>query len=318
MFIKLIVFFIFVISLNAQNVAYKSYKLFSKKRDDYINTMLFYPSLEKENFILGKHKLFISENISLNGKIKENKYPLIILSHGGLRSAPNQINWLGKSLAKEGFIVLITKNNIDKKTALYEPWLRANDMFISILDLKKSDFKSMVNFDKVYSVGFLLGATSSFILNSAKIDLDRYKKICEKNKSLDCNWYKNNQIDLNSLNKAFIEKLNYTLPIKKAIFFDMELSSLFEEKSLSNIDTRFLFINLSDNKLLDNRDFEAFYDYKKIENANVFSSFSLCTKKGEFILKGSEENKNLCFDNNDKKKIIHKKILNEIIEYLDN
>ncbi len=313
---KLIFPLIFVISLNAQNVAYKSFKVFSKERNEYISTMLFYPTLEKEEFALGKHKLFISQNVALNGKIKKDKYPLIILNHGGLRSAPNQINWLAKSLVKEGFVVLVTRSNINKKLVLYEPWLRANDIFISLLDLKLSSFKDNIDFNRVYSVGFLLGATSLLLSNSAKIDLDAYKKVCERNESLDCKWYEKNKIELNSLNRNFIEKLNYTIPIKKAIFFDVELSKLFDKKTLKNINTKFLFINLSDMKLLNNSHFQSFYNYSKIENANVFSSFSLCTQKGELILKGTRKNKNLCFDKSEERKLAHKIILNKIIEYL--
>lgn len=317
MFKKVIVFFAFVVFLNAQNVAYKSYKLFSQKRDDYINTMLFYPSLEKENFILDKHKLFISENISLNGKITKDKSPLIILSHGGLRSAPNQINWLAKSLAKEGFIVLITKSDFNKKLALYEPWLRANDTFISLLDLKENSIKENIDFDKIYSVGFLFGATSTLLINSVKIDLNLYKNICKENQSIDCKWYEENGINPNEFDFKFISNLEYTIPLKKAILFDMELPLIFDKNRLINKNKELFFINLSEMKLLDNSNFKTMYKYIKIEDANLFSSFSLCTKKGELTLKGTQENKDLCSQNNENKNIIHEKILNLIIEYFE-
>ncbi len=302
------------------SVGFSLISTFSKHRNQNINTMVFYPSLEKENFILGKHKLFIPETVALNGKVKKNKYPLILLSHGGLKSARNQINWLAKSLAKNGFIVLLTRSNFDIKQVLYEPWLRANDMLISFEKIKKnSRFKEYIDLKKVYSVGFLLGSTSSMLLSSVNLDSSSYKNQCKENQSLDCNWYKKNNIDLSSFNEVLTKKIKTKIAIKKAILFDVELSKLFHKSSILSSSTKFYFVNLSKMKLLDNSHLKSLSSlYSKINQANVFSSFSLCTKKGKILLKGSKNEPEPCFESEKSKSVIHKMIIDKILENLKN
>jgi len=313
---KMIFFLMFSVYLYAQNIGYQNYSLFSKNRDKNINAMLFYPSIEKEDFVLGKHKLFMPENVSLGGKIKKGKYPLLLLSHGGLRSSLNQINWLAKNLAKEGFIVLLTRSNLDKKFVLYEPWFRANDIYIAFEKLKNDKkFKNSIDFENINSVGFLLGASSLILSSSAKINYTSYKNQCSNSQSLDCAWYEKSSINLDSFDKKIIKDIQVSLPIKKAVLFDTEHSKIFDKNSLKSSKSDFYFINLSNMKALDNSHFNDKYKYEKIKNTNAFSSFSLCTNKGELILKGTEDNKNICFDNNSKKKVIHEIILNRILEY---
>lgn len=298
-------------------VGFTTFDVYSKHRNYDIKTMVFYPSSDKEEFVLGKHKLFLSQRLALDGALKKGKYPLIFLSHGGLRSASNQIDWLAKVLAQKGFIVLLTRSKLDKKTAFYEPWLRANDMFISFEKLKETEkFKDSIDYENINSVGFLLGATSLALSSSAKLNIESYKNQCLNTQSLDCSWYKENGIDLKSFDENFIKNIQISIPSKKAVLFDMEHSQMFDKNSLNHNIQDFYFINLSNQKVLDNSHFKDSFIYEKIKDSNVFSSFSLCTKKGMMILKGTKQNPNLCYEDKVSKEQIHKKIIDKIVGIL--
>ncbi|MGA1939288.1 hypothetical protein [Arcobacter sp. YIC-310] len=314
----LLLFFFISTALVANNkVGFTTFDVYSKHRNHDIKTMVFYPSSDKEEFILGKHKLFMSQSVALDGTLKKGKYPLIFLSHGGLRSAPNKIDWLAKVLAQKGFIVLLTRSKLDKKIAFYEPWFRANDMLISLEKLKESEkFKDSIDYENINSVGFLLGATSLALSSSAKLNIESYKNQCLNTQSLDCTWYKKNDIDLKSFDMSFIENIEVLLPSKKVVLFDMEYSKMFDKNSLKYAMSNFLFVNLSDQKVLDNSHFKDGFLYKNIKNANVFSSFSLCTKKGEIILKGTKEKPNLCSQKSIEKRDFYDIIITEILSYL--
>lgn len=314
----LLLFFFISTALLANNkVGFTTFDVYSKHRNYDIKTMVFYPSVDNEEFILGKHKLFVSQSVALDGALKKDKYPLVFLSHGGLRSASNQIDWLAKALVQKGFVVLLTKSKLDKTTAFYEPWLRANDMLISFEKLKETEkFKDSIDYENINSVGILLGATSLALSSSAKLNLESYKNQCLNTQSLDCTWYEENGIDLKSFDVEFIEDIKVSIPSKKAVLFDMEYSNMFDKNSLKNSTTSFLFINLSNQKVLDNSHFKDGFLYKNIKNANVFSSFSLCTKKGEIILKGTNEKPNLCSQKSIEKRAFHDIIITEILSYL--
>ncbi|MGA1932299.1 hypothetical protein ACH5BF_06200 [Arcobacter sp. YIC-464] len=314
----LLLFFFISTTLFANNkVGFTTFDVYSKHRNYDIKVMVFYPSLDNEDFILGKHKLFMSQSVALDGTLKKGKYPLIFLSHGGLRSASNQIDWLAKALVQKGFIVLLAKSKLDKKTAFYEPWLRANDILISFEKLKETEkFKDSIDYENINSVGFLLGATSFALSSSANLNLERYKKQCLNTQSLDCAWYKENGIDLKAFDVEFIKDIKVSIPSKKAVLFDMEYSNMFDKNSLEDSMTDFSFINLSNQKLLDNSHFKDSFTYEKIKNSNVFSSFSLCTKKGKMILKGTKENPNLCYEEKVSKELIHKNIIDTIVSIL--
>ncbi|UTJ07821.1 hypothetical protein [Arcobacter roscoffensis] len=314
----LLLFFFISTALFANNkVGFTTFDVYSKHRNSDIKTMVFYPSSDEEEFILGQHKLFVSQSLALNGALKKDKYPLIFLSHGGLRSASNQIDWLAKALAQKGFIVLLTRNKLDKKTSFYEPWLRANDIHISFEKLKETEkFKDSIDYENINSVGFLLGSTSFALSSSAKLNLESYKNQCLNTQSLDCTWYEENDIDLKSFDVEFIKDIKVSIPSKKAVLFDMEYSNMFDKNSLEDSMTDFSFINLSNQKVLDNSHFKDSFTYEKIKNSNVFSSFSLCTKKGKMILKGTKENPNLCYEEKVSKELIHQDIIDTIVSIL--
>ncbi len=314
----LLLFFFISTALLANNkVGFTTFDVYSKHRNSDIKSMVFYPSVDNEEFVLGKHKLFVSQSVALDGALKKGKYPLIFLSHGGLRSASNQIDWLAKALVQKGFIVLLTRSKLDKTTAFYEPWLRANDMHISFEKLKETEkFKNSIDYKNINSVGFLLGATSLALYSSAKLNYVEYKNQCLNTQSLDCTWFKENGIDLKSFDENFLKSIQISIPSKKAVLFDMEYSQMFDKNSLNHNIQDFYFINLSNQKVLDNSHFKDSFIYEKIKDSNVFSSFSLCTKKGKIILKGTKQNPNLCYEDKVSKEQIHKKIIDKIVGIL--
>ena len=312
---KKLIFLFFTISLNA-SVGFYTYTLDSELRKSKIQVSVFYPSDEKEEYILGEHKLFISEKLAFEKKIPNSRFPVVLLSHGGLRSSNNQINWLAKYLASNGYIVLLTKaKNLDTKSVIYEPWFRVNDMNIAYKHLnKQAFFKNHLDNKNINIVSFLLGATSSLLYVGATFDFKKYINQCRSiKKSMDCLWYEKNKISFTDFDTSLIMKVIPLANIKKLILFDTELSTLFNKKSLEGLTQNTFIINLANNiSLLDNNKLQNNIKnskYTKVLNSNVFRSFSLCSKKGKKILKGDKNNPSLCSNsNNIDKKVIHEEI----------
>ncbi len=315
----------FTISLNA-SVGLYTYTLDSELRKSKIQVSVFYPSDEKEEYILGEHKLFISEKFAFEKKILNSRFPVVLLSHGGLRSSNNQINWLAKYLASNGYIVLLTKaKNLDTKSVIYEPLFRVNDMNIAYKHLsKQAFFKNHLDDKNINIVSFLLGATSSLLYVGVTFDFKKYINQCRSiKKSMDCLWYEKNKISFTNFDTSLVKKVIPLANVKKLILFDTELSTLFNKKSLEGLTQNILIINLANNiSLLDNNKLQNNIKnskYTKVLNSNVFSSFSLCSKKGKKILKGDKNNPNLCSNsNNIDKKVIHNKIEKIVWDYLNN
>jgi len=303
-------FVFFSLSLSA-SVGFYTYTLDSELRKSKIQVSVFYPSDEKEEYILGEHKLFISEKFAFEKKILDSRFPIVLLSHGGLRSSNNQINWLAKYLASNGYIVLLTKAiSLDIKSVIYEPWFRVNDMNIAYKYLTKhAFFKNHLDNKNINIVSFLLGATSSLLYVGVTFDFKKYINQCSGiKKSIDCLWYEKNNVSFTNFDTSVVKNISTSTNIKKLILFDTELSTLFNKNSLKGLNQNTFIVNLANNTPLLQNNIEN-SKYTNILNSNVFSSFSLCSKKGKKILKGDKHNPSLCSNSNYiDKKVIHNKI----------
>jgi len=313
-------FVFFSLSLSA-SVGFYTYTLDSELRKSKIQVSVFYPSDEKEEYILGEHKLFISEKFAFEKKILDSRFPIVLLSHGGLRSSNNQINWLAKYLASNGYIVLLTKAiSLDIKSVIYEPWFRVNDMNIAYKYLTKhAFFKNHLDNKNINIVSFLLGATSSLLYVGVTFDFKKYINQCSGiKKSIDCLWYEKNNVSFTNFDTSVVKNISTSTNIKKLILFDTELSTLFNKNSLKGLNQNTFIVNLANNTPLLQNNIEN-SKYTNILNSNVFSSFALCSKKGKKILKGDKNNPSLCSNsNNIDKKVIHNKIEKIVLDYLDN
>lgn len=99
--------------------------------------------------------------------------PTVLLSHGGLRSAPDSGAWIGAALAGEGFLVaeVSAPNPAAPEAMASEIGARAADLSAA-LDALLADagWRGSVDTARVAALGFALGGTAALLTAGATLD----------------------------------------------------------------------------------------------------------------------------------------------------
>ena len=304
-------------------------KVFSEDRKKNIEIYYWYPTKKtNSDFLYGHNKIFEGTKTNLNAKIIKGKFPIILLAHGGIRSSPYHSTWIASSLAKLGFIVAVPQipkaNELKANLATNELWLRPSDLSLSLSDLEKNSIlKNSIDTNRVYGVGFFLGGTSMLSLAGANFDLDLYKTSCDnKGINIDCEWFKKNKVDLKNTEDRKLTTSMINKRIKSIVVINPELTKTLTTNSIKNlsIPVGILDIRANNHKypeldLADSIKNNPNIKISKIADSNIFSAFSICTKKGKIIFKDEQEN--ICKDSEkSKREDIHKSIINKIVYFL--
>ncbi|MBY4675202.1 alpha/beta hydrolase family protein [Marinobacterium arenosum] len=291
-------------------VGYQAREVHVADRGAAINVDIWYPTAAETPVeeILG-NKIFQGVPARKGADMAGGKYPLVLLAHGGLRSAPRMGGWISANLASRGYIVVVPHpphlTDNDAGLAVSEPWKRPNDLRSALAELVQDPaFGGHIDGDRVGVVGFFIGGTSALALAGARLDPDKYRRLCESDAlAMDCAWFEKNGVDLHRIDFA-----NFKVPIndsriKVVVAIDPELGHVFTPASLSAIETPVSIINLGGKKeinlALDSAGLAAsipMSGYRRVPEATPFSAFSLCKKRGLKILRALGEDQRLCQD----------------------
>lgn len=119
---------------------------------------------------------------------------MIVLSHGGLRSAEDSGAWLASSLAQAGLIVVEVgaPRPSSAAAAVQEIWERPRDISRAV-DTMLDDprWSGVVDTNRITVVGYALGGTAALSVAAAKLDADLYAHSCDEDGmgGPDCAWY---------------------------------------------------------------------------------------------------------------------------------
>ncbi|MGL4557997.1 MAG: alpha/beta hydrolase family protein, partial [Afipia sp.] len=106
--------------------------------------------------------------------ITQGQFPLILVSHGGLRSAEDSGAWLSSALARSGRIV-VEVNGPRPGTgaeAVNEIWRRAHQLSRALdAILSDPEWADHIDPDDVSVVGFALGGTAALEVAGAEISV---------------------------------------------------------------------------------------------------------------------------------------------------
>jgi predicted dienelactone hydrolase len=275
----------------------------------------------------GGTPVFIGDNAVFKGTpalqsapIAEGSFPVILISHGGLRAAPNLGGWIAARLASEGFIVAVPQppnSGQDASDAIHEIWLRPADLSATLTALARDPaLAGKIDGEKVGVLGFLLGGSSALAVVGARRDAQAYSRSCDPGEvGLDCGWFAKNQIDLHKIDPAQTERSNLDRRINAVVAIDPELTATFTTKSLSAISVPVTIVNLgrSDEML------PALYAesltgripgarYTMISDATHFDSFSECKPAGAAILRDEGDGEDLCGEGTRPRAEIHEQL----------
>lgn len=281
-------------------------KSFTPERNISIEMTVFYPAMpDGEMEIYGESQIFTGVNARREATPLSGKFPVLLLSHGGLRSNPVLSSWLSTYLASHGKLVVVLHppklTGENAQSAITEVWARSADISGALTSINADPIlASHIDSDKVVIVGAFLGGTSAMLATGAKLDVELYMEMCGRviAHKVDCNWFSKNAVDFQQLNKAIGSVDRKDDRIKAVVGVNPELSELFIQKSLLDIKIPTGLIVLGD---VDGgkHAFETMMsdmNVTYIGDANSNSMFNECTAKARFILDEEGEDSSICDD----------------------
>jgi predicted dienelactone hydrolase len=326
------IFIIFSLNVEAEEIKIAGLiikKVFNPEREKLVDIYYWYPAKTADaNFEFGGNKFFKGTVASLGAKISEGKFPIILLSIGGMRTSLFHSGWVASGLAIKGFVVAVPQppsaKSLKPGLAANELWLRPSDLSLSLSYLeKKSPLKDSVSTDHVYGVGFFLGGTSMLSLAGAEFDPNLYRASCKQDGvNIDCNWFRENKVDLENLPYKKLSRSMQDTRIKSIVAINPELTKTLRTNSLRRISIPISIIDIREDSdeypgfdLADSLQSNPEITISIIQNSNLFSAFSTCTPEGVAVFATKAEN--ICKDPKGiGRQEIHRLIIDNILEFI--
>lgn len=297
----------------------------SEARGRPVEVHYWYPTAETqpvEHF--GQGKLFNAVEVILDAKAAQGSFAVVLLSHGGMRSAFIHTGWIASALARRGFIVVVPKppggRELQAADAANELLLRPADLSLALTALKSIEpLSSRADMTDVSGVGFFLGGTSMLSLAGAGFDPEGYRQSCNaQGINIDCGWLSSQGVDLTTLPDDFFAQDTSDARLTNLVVINPELTPVLEPRSLESIAVPVKLISLSNDAKsplataaqLDNIQS---YSAVNIASASPFSAFSECTELGKKILQAEGEGE-LCQEPDGRSRAeIHQQLIDEIV-----
>lgn len=303
----------------ADRIGVRSMSISAPERETPIDVTLWYPAGSGgQPVLIGDSAVFVGVRAYRDAAVAEGSFPVVLLSYGGLRAAPDLDGWIASRLAAQGYVVAALRRprpvTIDVSVTPREIWLRPADLSATLTALEGDpSWTGKIDAERVAVLGMQHGGTSALALAGARIDPSAYRRSCDAGEAgLDCAWFKKNGIDLHDVDLSTAGRSNLDPRVKAAITIDPELTQVFTTESLSGISIPVDIINLGlqgvtlpalDAAELKARIPEA--SYAQIPDATRFDAFGECKAKGAAILREEGEDENLCEGGTSRRAEIH-------------
>lgn len=284
--------------------------------DRPLSLSIWYPALDPApagtSESVGANAVFVGASAARGAPVPDGPFPVVLLSHGGLRSAADTGAWLGRSLAEAGFVAVeVNGPRPDRaEDAVDEIWRRPDDLSRA-LDALLSDpaWSDRIDTDRVSVVGFALGGTAAIALAGGGMVPDAYAGACDAGAGPDCAWYRASNVSLASVADAAIEQPRRDPRIGAAVAIAPEYLDVFSTKSLSDTAAPVLVVALG-------REMPGGLPQVPIPGATVADGFSLCTPAGPAILAEEEGDPELCGASPEQRQRAHDAIADQSISFL--
>jgi predicted dienelactone hydrolase len=316
----------------AETVGVRDVAISVPERNAVLHANVWYPATTGGDAVLvGDNAVFRGTPGSRDAPVREGHFPLILVAHGGFRSASDVASWLASALASSGFIVVVMRpppvpNGPAEQSVLAELWLRPGDLSAAISAVEKEpSLAAQIDPEEVGAVGFFLGGYTALSLAGARVDPEAFAHSCEGSaRSLDCTWFAKGGVNLHLVDAARLGRSNLDPRLKVGIVVDPELTGSLTSQSLRAIAGAVHVINLGAPKeipsALDASELASKIPgarYSAIQDAAPFSSFAECKPKGPAILEIEGGEVQLCDDGNGQSRVaIHRQIADTILEDL--
>lgn len=296
-----------------------------------IDLTLWYPATGPGTPVtIGGNAVFEGTSGERGAPIPPGRHPLVVLSHGGLRSSSNNGAWLAKRLARAGYIVVAEHGPMlgakDAQLAVEEIANRARDLSGALnAILSNPDWDKSIAENKIAAVGLFLGGTGALSVAGGHIDPAAFAQSCDKGGAgIDCAWLKAGGIDLHSADLTPLTKLRRDPRIAFAIAIAPEYAASFDASSLAKAPVPVAIIDLGKPDVAPKgmqgtalKQAGANVSYTDLPGVNRYDTFPQCTPKGGAILKDSGSDAPICGDSGKARSAAHAALAQALINLLD-
>ncbi len=278
------------------------------ERTQALTMTLWYPAHDGGKTVrVGENMVFEGVAGQQDAPIREGTFPVVLISLGGMRAAPNLAGWIGADLAARGVVAVVVQpprlGPGDARLAVEELWKRPADLATALSALEDNPaWAKHLDSGRVGAVGFFLGGTSVLSLVGARLNADSYTQSCDEGGTgMDCAWFADAGVDLHKIDVTRVARSNLDPRIKVAVAIDPELSTSFTVESLSKISKSVKVVNLGrpdgiapglEASMLATTAPQI--EYSRVPHATQFSAFAVCKPKGAGILAQDGGNKEIC------------------------
>ncbi|BCS89433.1 alpha/beta hydrolase family protein [Pseudodesulfovibrio sediminis] len=269
---------------------------------------------------VGGNAVFMGAKAALDVPFSGGTYPLVLVKHGGLRSANDSGSWLCAPLARVGFIVVeINGQRPDNAaSATNEIWQRPNDISRA-LDLLTALPKWAEHIDrsKIFVVGFALGGTAALAISGGQFDVQRYIHSCDDGNihGPDCAWYAAQNVPLSQVDQKQLAVPRHDPRIAAAVTINPEYTKTFVDGAAA-IDIPTLLIYLGNKGQPNDVIRGPSIQEVTVPAANIFDGFSICTGDGSKILFAEGGDPRICGTSEKTRESIHRWVVGKIKAFL--
>lgn len=261
---------------------------------------------------VGENAVFAGSPALLDAPIAGGSFPIILLSHGGLRSAPGLGGWIASRLAAQGFVVAAVSGpgaHLNPSDAWREIWLRPADLTEALTALVQDPaLTGRIDLSRAGVLGFQFGGSAALAMAGATYDAEAYARSCDDGATgPDCAWFARHGLDLRHVDGAKVRRSNPDPRIDAVVVVDPENAALFTPASLSRIQVPVQVITLGepDARVTALAAIIPHANHATIGGATKFDGFSRCRAEGAAILREEGDDERLCADGDRPRAQVH-------------
>eukprot|EP00873_Tetraselmis_striata_P013406 jgi/Tetstr1/433670/TSEL_000218.t1 len=180
---------------------------------------LWYPARGGSAQVVGGNAVFLGQKATPGAVADAGPFPLVLLSHGGVRSSPDSGAWLAAALARSGHIVVEVNapRPTGPRAGADEIWRRPQDLARALSAvLGDPQWAGRIDRTRISAVGFALGGTAALAVGGWQFDADAVRRSCAGKTGPDCGWFAAGGVALETLDPAPLER-SYRLPEVSAV-----------------------------------------------------------------------------------------------------
>jgi len=286
----------FVAPFAVADVGSRALSVANAERSAPLGVTLWYPAGSGgEPVRVGENGVFRGTAVQRDAAIEDGPLPLVMLLHGGFRSAPDSAAWLAAALAEAGFLVATVAPpplppGPAPPAAPAEVWRRPADLSAALSAVLADPVGGAAAArGEVAAVGFFLGGDAVLAAAGARRDPAAFQGICEGDAAagIDCRWLAAGGVDPRTVDWNALERDARDARIAAVVAVEPEFADSFARASLPAVGVPVTLLDLGDQDPALARLAEDLATARRISLPQVspFATFGLCKPKGTAILR---------------------------------